>query len=124
MTDTDDTCANVEAAHNEISTRPPDAVLQQLVDNGRQMVAEYGVSVELPIYAMALVTLAEEVLELRRARAAEQDARCARSESYNFAEAVNAAQQLTPQQVLDISINAGIHNPDGTLTEKYQESKK
>jgi hypothetical protein len=26
---------------------------------------------------------------------------------------------MTPDEVLAISVQAGIHNPDGTLTEKY-----
>ncbi len=36
--------------------------------------------------------------------------------------AVTAARELTPQQVLQISIDAGIHNADGSLTEKYLPS--
>jgi len=32
---------------------------------------------------------------------------------------VAAAKKLTPQEVMGISVRAGIHNPDGTLTEKY-----
>ena len=34
--------------------------------------------------------------------------------------AVEAARRLTPRQVLQVSINAGIHNADGTLTSKYR----
>lgn len=34
--------------------------------------------------------------------------------------AVEAARKLTPRQVLQVSINAGIHNADGTLTPKYR----
>jgi hypothetical protein len=36
--------------------------------------------------------------------------------------AVDAARRLSPAEVLRISIDAGIHNPDGTLTEKYRAS--
>ena len=35
--------------------------------------------------------------------------------------AVEAARKLTPREVLQISVNAGIHNADGTLTRKYSE---
>jgi hypothetical protein len=34
--------------------------------------------------------------------------------------AVETARKLTPTQVLQVSINAGIHNADGTLTAKYR----
>jgi hypothetical protein len=34
--------------------------------------------------------------------------------------AVEAARKLTPREVLQVSIKAGIHNADGTLTEKYR----
>lgn len=34
--------------------------------------------------------------------------------------AVEAARKLTPREVLKISIAAGIHNADGTLTSKYR----
>jgi hypothetical protein len=34
--------------------------------------------------------------------------------------AVEAARQLSPRQVLQVSIDAGIHNPDGTLSNKYR----
>ena len=35
--------------------------------------------------------------------------------------AVEAARKLTPREVLQISVDAGIHNADGTLTRKYLE---
>lgn len=34
--------------------------------------------------------------------------------------AVEAARKLTPREVMQVSIKAGIHNPDGTLTSKYR----
>ncbi|HYQ41001.1 MAG TPA: hypothetical protein VER11_03515 [Polyangiaceae bacterium] len=34
--------------------------------------------------------------------------------------AVEAARKLTPREVLQVSIDAGIHNADGTLTSKYR----
>ena len=34
--------------------------------------------------------------------------------------AVEAARKLTPREVMKVSINAGIHNADGTLTSKYR----
>lgn len=34
--------------------------------------------------------------------------------------AVEAARKLTPREVLQVSINAGIHNANGTLTSKYR----
>ena len=32
---------------------------------------------------------------------------------------IDLVKQMTSQEVLDLSIKAGIHNPDGTLTAKY-----
>lgn len=34
--------------------------------------------------------------------------------------AVERARSMTPKEVLAVSVRAGIHNPDGTLTEKYR----
>jgi hypothetical protein len=34
--------------------------------------------------------------------------------------AVEVARQMTPHEVLQISIIAGIHNADGTLTKNYR----
>ena len=34
--------------------------------------------------------------------------------------AIRSARKLTPRQVLQVSISAGIHNEDGTLTAKYR----
>lgn len=34
--------------------------------------------------------------------------------------AIKSARKLTPRQVLRVSIEAGIHNADGTLTAKYK----
>ena len=41
-------------------------------------------------------------------------------EAEKLREAVKAARKLTPRAVLKISIAAGIHNTDGTLTSKYR----
>ncbi len=30
----------------------------------------------------------------------------------------------TPEQILEISVRAGIHNKDGTLTENYKDIKE
>jgi hypothetical protein len=34
--------------------------------------------------------------------------------------AVERARKMTPKQVLQVSVSAGIHNADGSLTEKYR----
>lgn len=34
--------------------------------------------------------------------------------------AVERAAKMAPHQVFESSVKAGIHNPDGTLTEHYQ----
>ena len=41
-------------------------------------------------------------------------------EAEKLREAVKAARKLTPREVLKVSIAAGIHNTDGTLTPKYR----
>lgn len=41
-------------------------------------------------------------------------------EAEKLRDAVEVARKLTPQQVIEISIAAGIHNADGTLTSKYR----
>ncbi len=42
-----------------------------------------------------------------------------RPEAERLRRASEAAMALTPEQVLEASVKAGIHNPDGTLTRKY-----
>jgi hypothetical protein len=34
-------------------------------------------------------------------------------------EIVELARRLTPDEVFALSVKAGIHNPDGTLTERF-----
>jgi hypothetical protein len=41
-------------------------------------------------------------------------------EADKLKQAVESARKMTPSQVLQVSISAGIHNADGTLTQKYR----
>jgi hypothetical protein len=41
-------------------------------------------------------------------------------EAAKLKRAVESARRLTPREVLQVSISAGIHNADGTLTQKYR----
>jgi hypothetical protein len=41
-------------------------------------------------------------------------------EAARLKQAVETARKLTPREVLRVSISAGIHNTDGTLTRKYR----
>jgi len=41
-------------------------------------------------------------------------------EADRLKQVVAAARQLSPREVLRISIEAGIHNEDGTLTKRYR----
>lgn len=38
--------------------------------------------------------------------------------------AISAAKKMTPSEFFESSVRAGIHNPDGTLTEMYREPAK
>jgi len=41
-------------------------------------------------------------------------------EANKLRSAVEAARKLTPHEVLQVSIDAGIHHENGTLTNKYR----
>lgn len=44
-------------------------------------------------------------------------------EAEQFRQALERVRRMTPEEIFQSSVDVGIHNPDGTLTEHYRDEQ-